>query len=205
MLVVKESDGDAIELACKFLRAGKIISFASDTVYGIAVDASNFKAVAALYEIKNRDPKKPIAIFVQNLAIAEKIFFFDEKSEKIAKNFLPGSLTLVLKTRKEAWSFLASNLNQNDDNFLGFRIVRNDFIEKLLKNFGGILAVTSANKSNQEAAVNATEVEKYFATSKLSLLVDGGSSKQKIPSTVAKIFDKKITILRQGLTDLSIA
>ena len=69
--------------------------------------------------------------------------------------------------------------------------------------FDGILAVTSANKSNHEASISADEVKKYFTNSKLALLIDGGISKEKTPSTVVKIFDKKITILRQGLINIS--
>ncbi len=203
MKIIKESDLNAIELACDFLRQGKVISFASDTVYGVAADARNYDAVNTLYEIKNRDVKKPIAIFVKDLKTAEEIFDFDELAKKVAREFLPGALTLVLKTKENVKNILAENLNQNDDKFLGFRIVEKKFIKNLLQKFDGILAVTSANKSNHEASINANEVKKYFTNSKLALLIDGGISKEKTPSTVAKISDKKITILRQGLINIS--
>lgn len=202
MKIIKENNSDAVDLACEFLRAGKIISFATDTVYGIAADASNFNAVEALYKIKNRDEKKPIAIFVKDLAAAKKIFIFDEISEKISEEFLPGALTLVLKTKSQNGSDIAQNINNNSDGFLGFRIVESDFIKNLLIKFDGNLAVTSANPANEKAAIDAKEVEKYFAKSNLDLLIDGGICKQQIASTVAKIYDKKITILRQGLINL---
>lgn len=202
MLVVKEENKDSVELACKALSEGKIISFATDTVYGIAVDASNFKAVEDLYKLKNRDRKKPIAIFVKDLTAAKKIFLFDELSEKIANKFLPGSLTLILETKVESASLLASNLNNNDDGFLGFRIIENNFIKNLLEKFNGIIAVTSANLSNEQPALSASEVEKYFKNSTLNLLIDGGICKEKIASTVAKISNKKISILRQGPINL---
>ena len=198
MLVIKENDKNAINLACEFLRNGKIISFATDTVYGLAVDASNFKAVEDLYKIKNRNKKKPIAIFVKDFEAAKKIFYFDEISQKICKKFLPGSLTLVLETKPEALRLLATNLNQNNDNFLGFRIIDSFFIKNLLEKFNGILAVTSANLSEEKSAITAQEVEKYFNNSKLDLLLDGGICREKTASTVIKISDKKITLLRQG-------
>ena len=203
MKIIKESDLNAVELACDFLRQGKVISFSSDTVYGVAADARNYDAVNTLYEIKNRDAKKPIAIFVKDLKTAEEIFDFDEVAKKVAKEFLPGALTLVLKTKENVKNILAENLNQNDDRFLGFRLVEKKFIKNLLQKFDGILAVTSANKSNHEASISADEVKKYFTHSKLALLIDGGISKEKTPSTVAKILDKKITILRQGLINIS--
>ena len=84
-----------------------------------------------MYEIKNRDTKKPIAIFVKDLKTAEEIFDFDEVAKKVAKEFLPGALTLVLKTKENVKNILAENLNQNDDKFLGFRIVEKKFIKKL--------------------------------------------------------------------------
>lgn len=201
MLVVKEGDPDALNIACDFLCAGKIISFATDTVYGLAADATNHAAIATLYRIKNRDEKKPIAIFVKDLTTAKEIFYFDETSKRIAKNFLRESLTLVLRKKSKNPYKLAYNLNQNDDEFLGFRIVNRPFIKNLLEKFNGILAVTSANTSSQKSATNSQEIEKYFINSELSLIVDGGESATKIASKVVKICDKKLTILRPGLTN----
>jgi L-threonylcarbamoyladenylate synthase len=189
-----------IDLANNHLRAGKIISFATDTVYGLAVDASNFSAVEDLYKIKNREKNKPIAIFLKNLEEAKKIFYFDETAEKISAKFLPGSLTLVLKTRPQATSLLASNLNQNDDGFLGFRILDQKFTQDLLEKFGGIIAVTSANPAGEKPAINSAEVKKYFGN--LALLIDGGICEKKIASTVVKISNNKIEILRQGSVNL---
>ncbi len=211
MLVIKESDKNAAELACQFLCLGKIIFFATDTVYGIAADATNFKAVEALYKIKNRNQKKPVAVFVKNLQAAKSIFLFDDLAKKIAEKFLPGKLTLVLKTKSKNLSNLASNLNQNDDGFLGFRIVERDFIKNLLEKFDGILAVSSANISSKKAATDASEVKKYFANltsldlaHDFTLLIDGGECQEKLASTVVKIFDNKLTILRNGAIDQSL-
>jgi L-threonylcarbamoyladenylate synthase len=195
MKIVNESEKNAVVLACEFLRAGKVISFATDTVYGIAVDATNFKAVEALYKIKQRDKKKPIAIFVKDLTTAKKIFFFDEVVENFLQENAKKSLTIVLKKDQQGSSILAKNLNQNDD-FLGFRIVDCDFVKKLMAEFNGILAVTSANKTGKKAAKNIDEVKQYFTTSELDLIVDGGESKADAASTVVKIDNKKITILR---------
>lgn len=187
-------------LANNSLRAGKIISFATDTVYGLAVDASNFNAVEDLYKIKNREKNKPIAIFLKNLEEAKKLFYFDEAAERISKKFLPGSLTLVLKTRPKAASLLASNLNQNNDGFLGFRILDQKFTQDLLEKFGGIIAVTSANPAGKKPSINSSEVKKYFGD--IDLVIDGGTCEKKIASTVVKIFNNKIEILRQGSVKL---
>lgn len=199
MKILRENDIHAIDSAVSVLKAGKVISFNCETVYGLAVDASNKKAVDALYHIKKRSKKKPLVIFLPHLNAAKKIFRFDNFSLRIAKKFLPGNLTLVLETKKNASDFLAENLNEKaPDKTLGFRIVDRQFIKKLLKKFDGIIAVTSANPSNHAAAISSAEVQNYFTKDEVTLLIDGGTSCKKTASTVASIRDKKIEILRQG-------
>jgi len=195
MKIISEKDPAAISLATEYLCAGKIISFATDTVYGIVADASNINAVEQIYSIKRREKNKPIAIFLPNLLMAEKIFIFDEMAKNIAQKFSKNPLTIILKKQPNAAMHLAPNLNKNDD-FLGFRIVKKDFIDKLLKNFGGVLAVTSANISGDKAAISADQVKNYFNFLDIDLLIDGGVCEIKIPSTVIKICDNQLTILR---------
>ncbi len=197
MQVVKDSNQNSVDLALKFLRLNKAIAFASDTVYGLAVDASSKDAVAELYSLKNRDQKNPIAIFVKNLAMAKKIFVFDELSEKIAQKFYDKGLTLVLEVQQNPEVKLAENLNQNADNFLGFRIVENYFLQKLFEKFDGILAVTSANISGQSPATDILMIEKYFANFDI-LAIDCGPTKSSTPSTVVKICNQKLSVIRVG-------
>ncbi len=197
MKIISENNPNVVNLACEALKNGEVIAFATDTVYGIACDAANSNAVKKLYDIKKRDEKKPIAIFVKNLAMAEEIFLFDELSKKIAQNFLPGSITLVLQKKIDSSIKLAGNLNPQDDS-LGFRIVDRKFIAELMSNFAGVLAVSSANLSNQNPALTAKDVEKYFLNSTLKLIVDGNCKKNAEVSTVIKIVNKKIEILRFG-------
>lgn len=195
MRIINEENPKAAEIAADLLSTGKVISFPTDTVYGIAADACNVKAVESLYKLKNRDHKKPIAIFVKDIESAKKIFFFDKKAEEIAKKFLPGALTLVLQTKPEASQILAPNLNNNDDGFLGFRIVDSFFIKNLFEKFSGILAVTSANISGEKEAKDPQEIQNKFP--KLDLIIGGKISFQS-PSTVIKVTNQKINILRQG-------
>lgn len=198
MKIISENSENAVALACEMLRQGQVISFATDTVYGVAVDATNEKAVEKLYEAKKRDAKKPVAIFVKDILAAEKIFYFDEKAKKIAAKFFPGALTLVLKQRYDVHK-IAKNLNCEAQNFLGFRIVDRNFITKLMAEFDGILAVTSANLSGLEPANSAAQIKEHFANSSLSLIVDGGELSPKGVSTVVKVYDQKVEILRHGV------
>jgi L-threonylcarbamoyladenylate synthase len=200
MQVINEKDENAALLAAEFLAAGKLVVFATDTIYGITADASNSKAVERIYQIKKRALNKPIAIFLPNLKVAEKIFIFDEMAQKIAEKFLPGALTLVLETKAESSLLLASNLNQNPDNFIGLRIVDSFFVTKLFEKFNGILAVTSANLSGEKSINDQEEIQNQLP--EIDLLVTGKMA-SKTPSTVAKISAGEITILRQGLLNIN--
>jgi L-threonylcarbamoyladenylate synthase len=201
MKVIKESDSQAVEIACQFLKEGKLIVFATDTIYGVAADASNEKAVATLYQLKERELNKPIAIFLKNIHIAKKLFIFDDLLEKVAKKHLPGPLTIVAELRDDPSTPLAKNLNPNN-NSLGFRIVDRTFINHLLEEFNGVLAVTSANISGQNVAQNLADIQKYFCQEnkdpKLDLMIDSGDSKANGASTVVKISNNKMEILRHG-------
>ncbi len=197
MQIISEQNPDCAAIAASYLQQKKIISFATDTVYGIAVDASSSNAVEHLYQIKKRDKNKPITIFLPNIEIAKKIFIFDNMSHKIAEKFLTQGLTLVLKKRPYTPILLAKELNLNDD-FLGFRIVKKNFINDLFMNFNGIIAVTSANISGSKDAISADEIKNNLSLLKIDLLIDGGICEKRISSTIVKIFEEKITILREG-------
>lgn len=197
MKIIFEDNPNAANLASDFLKLGKVICFASDTVYGLAADAQNEEAVQKLYRIKRRNQNKPIAIFISKSSIAKKLFVFNNLAKKIVDKFFPGQLTLVLKKLENPEIKLADSLNTNDD-FLGFRIVDNKFVNDILQNFSGIMAVTSANISGNKSAISVDEVVSDISSAEIDLIVDGGICKGRIPSTVIKIIDNEIILLREG-------
>jgi L-threonylcarbamoyladenylate synthase len=195
MLVIDQKNPNAVDVAIDFLQKGKVICFATDTVYGVAVDATNPKAVDRLYQLKNREKNKPIAIFLKDLDSAKKIFIFNDLAKKIAQKYMPGRITIILKTTLFAKKILATNLNNNDDDFIGFRIVDSYFVDKLFKKYSGILAVSSANKAFKEACSSASSVQKNLEN--LDLLI-AGKKTSKISSTIVKIDNDKLILIRQG-------
>jgi L-threonylcarbamoyladenylate synthase len=198
MLTIKEQSANAAEIATRALKNNQVICFATETVYALACNASSDIAVAKLYEIKKRDIKKPIAVFVKDLATAKEFLNFNPTEDKIAQNFMPGMITLVLdkKASFEQKISVSSLLNNNENN-LGLRIPNHQFCLKLLQTFDGIIAATSANISNQEDATNFVQAEKYF-DNKIDLIIDGGVCQHKMSSTVLKINGDQIHILREG-------
>ena len=108
---------------------------------------------------------------------------------------MPGGITVILKTTNFAKKILAKNLNNIDDDFIGFRIVDSYFIEKLFEKYNGILAVSSANKAFEDACSSASSVQKKLKD--LDLLI-AGKKTSKISSTIVKIDNDKLILIRQG-------
>lgn len=200
--LIEDSQITCVEEAVDFLKSGKILAFATDTVYGLAVDAKNFEAVESLYKIKKRDKTKAIAILLPNLNRAKEIFIFDELTNKIANKFLPGALTIVLEVKKQQ-DFLSKNLNING-NFLGFRIISSELIDKIFAKFDGAIALTSANLSGNKSAITAEEIYRNFEETTLDLLIiDSKKLKSTTASTVIKISNNSLEILREGLIPIN--
>jgi L-threonylcarbamoyladenylate synthase len=195
MLVIDEKKSNAVDVAIDFLQKGKVICFATDTVYGVAVDATNPKAVEGLYKLKKRDKNKPIAIFLKNLESAKKLFIFNDLANEIVKKYMPGDITVILKTTDFAKKFLAKNLNNNDNDFIGFRIIDSYFVQKLFEKYNGILAVSSANEASQNPCISASSVKKNLKN--LDLLI-AGKKTSKISSTIVKIIENELILIRQG-------
>ena len=195
MLVIDEKKSNAVDVAIDFLQKGKVICFATDTVYGVAVDATNSKAVEGLYKLKKRDKNKPIAIFLKNLESAKKLFIFNDLASEIVEKYMPGDITVILKTTDFAKKILAKNLNNNDNDFIGFRIIDSYFVQKLFEKYNGILAVSSANEASQNPCISASLVKKNLKN--LDLLI-AGKKTSKLSSTIVKIVDNELTLIRQG-------
>lgn len=195
--IIKESDEDSARLAAKHLDNGGILAFATDTIYGFGVDAANSLAVNRLYELKRRDPKKAIAVLFKSISRAMELLDFSKYALMIAKKFLPGPLTIILPIKKNHED-LADNLNINN-NDIGFRVVDRKFINELFHHFGGDIALTSANLSNDKVAKSGQKIYEIFSETKLDLLViDGGELQNNLASSLVRISGNRLEILREG-------
>ena len=204
MEIINESDLNALEKAKSVILGGGVICFKSDTVYGFACDARNDGAVAKIYKLKNRSVKKPIAIFVNDMLMAKKIFAFNKDSSDFCSNYMPGAVTLVAKIKENSDITLAKNLNL-ESNFIGFRIIEGKFVNDLISSLDFPLAVTSANISDSKELLSKDEVVNAFTKVKYNnfLLIDGGKSSPIGVSTVVKIDDEGVKILRQGIMKIN--
>jgi tRNA threonylcarbamoyl adenosine modification protein (Sua5/YciO/YrdC/YwlC family) len=177
-------DPGAVAEAVSVLRAGGIVAFPTETVYGLAVDAANEAAVRRLYAAKGRDAAKACAYLLPSREAAERLLPpLEGAAARLADAFWPGPVTLVVPDPAGI--------------LVGLRLPSDALPRALAAAFGGALLQTSANRSGQPAALNAAGVRAALGDS-VDLVLDGGTTRGRKPSTVVKCDGRSFTILREG-------
>lgn len=181
----------ALHRALEVLRAGGVIAFPTDTVYGAAVGVRDNAGIAKLYEAKQRPIEKAIPVLIGDYAQFDSIADTpDDTPLRLARRFWPGALTIVVPKR----SGLPENLSQYPT--VGIRMPDFAFTIELLKTVGP-LATTSANLSGMENPLTAEDVMSQLG-GRIDLILDGGRTPGSIPSTVIDFSETPPKILRQG-------
>ena len=176
--------------AIEVLDNGGTVAFPTDTVYGVGVRVFDKAGIERLYEIKGRERTKAIAVLIAETDQLEQIAEADKAAIKLAKEFWPGSLTLVLPKQPEVPDELTQGAT------VGIRVPDHKIARKLLKAVGP-MAVTSANLSGGDNTLNADEVMAQL-NGRIDLLIDGGQSPGDKPSTVVDLTDTVPKVLREG-------
>ncbi|WP_176477649.1 L-threonylcarbamoyladenylate synthase [Mesorhizobium sp. WSM3866] len=185
--------GEAMERALALLEGGDVVAIPTETVYGLAGDATNGAAVARIFEAKGRPRFNPLIAHVADLAMATRIAALDPLSTKLAEAFWPGPLTLVLPQRAEngIHPLVTAGLDT-----IALRMPRG-FGGELIARLGRPLAAPSANSSGRISATTAEAVSADLG-GKIKLVVDGGATPVGLESTIVKIEDGKLRLLRPG-------
>lgn len=185
--------GEALGRALSLLDAGDVVAIPTETVYGLAGDATNGAAVARIFEAKGRPRFNPLIAHVADLAMAERIGVFDPLSRKLAQEFWPGPLTLVLPLRPEAGihPLVTAGLAT-----IALRMPRG-FGNGLIAKLGRPLAAPSANSSGRISATSAAAVEADLG-GRIPLVVDGGQTPVGLESTIVKVDGGRLLLLRPG-------
>ncbi len=188
-----------LKIAVENIIEGKIIAFPTNSVYGIGGDPQNLDVVERIFEIKFRDRSKGFLLLVSDFEEASKIVEFNEVAKKLADKYWPGQLTLILK-RKEP-NIIPLEVSAHQDT-LGLRVPENKIILKILRilkekgYLGGIIG-TSANYSGEPPSISGDEVVKKLL-SPIDLIIDGGKSKSKTPTTIIDCTTQELKFLRIG-------
>jgi L-threonylcarbamoyladenylate synthase len=184
----------AVRRAAELLRAGEVVALPTETVYGLAANALDEKAVAKIFQIKGRPAHNPIIVHVAGNEMAQDcVSKWPELAEKFSKAFWPGPLTLVLPRAKK----IPGNVTAGGPT-VGIRRPSHPFIQAVICECGFPLAAPSANLSNQISPTNVEHVRAQLAK-KIPLIVDGGQSQVGIESTVLDLTVSPPKILRPGM------
>jgi L-threonylcarbamoyladenylate synthase len=183
---------DLIERAVSILRAGGVVAFPTETVYGLGADATNASAVARIFQIKGRPSSNPLIVHVADERIARRYAReFHASATKLSARFWPGPLTIVLPKAPSIVVSVTAGLDT-----VGLRAPNHPLTLELLRAFDGALAGPSANKSNHISPTAAQHVRDELGDA-VDLILDGGPCSVGIESTVLSLVGAP-TILRRG-------
>jgi L-threonylcarbamoyladenylate synthase len=191
---IMPADPQTIVRAAALLRAGRLVAFPTETVYGLGGDATDDRAVAAIFDAKGRPHFNPLIVHVPGLAEAEACAVFDGRARDLARRFWPGPLSLVLPRRDgSAVSLLASAGLDT----LALRVPSHPIAQGLLQAAGRPLAAPSANRSGRLSPTAAAHVAAEL-DERVALILDGGPCPVGVESTVLDLSGKTPALLRPG-------
>jgi len=182
-----------VRRAAQILRAGGLVAFPTETVYGLGADAANENAVARLYAVKRRPADHPVII---HFAAAQAAFDWarevPDAARKLAQKFWPGPLTLILKRSRQARDFVTGAQDT-----VGLRVPSHPVAQELLRLFDGAIAAPSANRFGLVSPTTAAHVRDDLGKD-VDLVLEGGASDVGIESTIVDLSGATPILLRPG-------
>jgi len=186
----------SLERAAELLRAGQLVAFPTDTVYGVGALAFNAASVAAIYVAKQRPPEKALPILVADEADLLRITSsVPDVAHRLIAHFWPGGLTLVLPKRPDVPEIVSADMT------LAVRIPDLDLARALMR-LTGPLAATSANRSGQPSPITASDVMIQLG-GRIAAVLDGGPCPGGTPSTVVDCVSSPTRVVREGAVSLA--
>ena len=182
-------DMDLISEAIDIMANGGIILYPTDTVYGLGANIFNNEAVQRIYEIKKRDPSKPLSVLVQDTDSLELIADVNMNSREIVNKWLPGPFTFILNKKKIVSPYVSASAK------VGVRIPDYKIARALASLFP--ITTTSANITNECTLSNPQDILKQIGDT-VDLVIDVGDLDKAKPSTVIDLSSSKPTLVRNG-------
>ncbi|MHB2166035.1 L-threonylcarbamoyladenylate synthase [Alsobacter sp. R-9] len=188
------ADADGIAQAAALLREGGLVAFPTETVYGLGADATNARAVAALYAAKGRPSFNPLIAHVPDLETAFLHGVFDATATALARVFWPGPLTLVVPRRAESGvcDLVTAGLDS-----VGLRVPDHPVARQLLAAVGRPVAAPSANRSGRVSPTTARHVLEDL-DGRIDAVLDGGATRVGVESTIVSCLADGPLLLRPG-------
>ena len=192
--IIDAASHGAIPAAVAALRAGQLVAMPTETVYGLAADATNPRAVAGIFAAKGRPRFNPLIIHVASVAGARAIAMLTPEAERLAETFWPGPLTLVLPRRPGS---AIADLAVAGLATVAVRVPAHPVARALLAAFGGPLAAPSANRSGHVSATTAAHVAADIGNA-VAVIIDAGPAMIGLESTIVGLDGRHPTLLRAG-------
>ncbi len=187
-------DDAAISRAAALVLGGQPVAVPTETVYGLAADATNPQAVARIYAAKGRPSFNPLIVHVADLAAAEALGLFDDSARALAEVHWPGPLTIVVPARPG--NGIASLVTAGLDT-IAIRVPAHPAMQALLAATDRPLAAPSANASGRISPTRAAHVLASL-DGRIALIIDGGPTTQGIESTIVAATGGPLRLLRRG-------
>lgn len=185
---------ESIDLAAKALRAGRLVAFPTETVYGLGADATDDDAVAKIFEAKNRPHFNPLIVHVPDIESAKRIVEFPPQTEVIAAQFWPGAISFILPRRADSGLSLLVSAGLPT---VAVRVPAHENAQKLLRAVGRPIAAPSANSSGRISPTTAQHVANDLG-GRVSVILDGGPCELGVESTVVDLSVSPPALLRPG-------
>ncbi|MCA9386681.1 threonylcarbamoyl-AMP synthase [Candidatus Dojkabacteria bacterium] len=196
MKTVDINDKNLIRTVVETLKDSGLIIFPTETAYGVAVDATDSDAVSKLLKYKKRPQGKAISVGVSDIEMASKYVEINETAKNIYKQFLPGPVTVISKSKRKVDKRLES-----EGATLGIRIPAQETILKIIKAYGKPITTTSANSSGKKTPYSIDDVLENLSkkqTELIDLIIDGGKLPKRLTSTVIDTTTEDLKTYRQG-------
>ena len=187
-------DWKDVQEAAGIIRAGGLVAIPTETVYGLAADATNDRAIAGIYEAKGRPRFNPLIVHVTGAEMADRFVEMTPLARALAAKFWPGPLTLVLKRRPDCQISLLASAGLET---LGVRAPAHPLAQALLGAIDRPLAAPSANRSGAVSPTRAKHVRESLGEA-VDMILDGGPCPVGVESTILKLDGEKAMLLRPG-------
>jgi L-threonylcarbamoyladenylate synthase len=190
---------EAIAEAARLIEKGLPVAVATETVYGLAADATNPEAVARIYEAKGRPSFNPLIVHVPDLSAAERVGEFSSAARKLAEQHWPGPLTIVVPLREDAGvaALVTAGLST-----IAIRVPAHPAMQAMLRATGRPLAAPSANASGSISPTRAEHVRKSL-DGRIPLIVDAGPTERGLESTIIAVAGPQLRLLRRGPIEIA--
>lgn len=188
---------DAVSHAADLLRQGKLIGLPTETVYGLAADASNPEAIRRIFTVKGRPPSHPLIVHLADPTHASAwAALVPESALQLMERFWPGPLTLVLPARQD----VPAEITGGQDS-IALRMPNHSVALSVLRQFGGALVAPSANRFGHVSPTCAQHVRDSLGSA-VDYVLDGGSCRYGLESTIVSLLQDRPQILRPGALSL---